>query len=476
MNEMTITALLWGHEGEYMVPIHSEFNPETDGEEEQRIIDRRRPSLRAANVSSAMKDLILGACLCNSSVKQSVSADGTDNPAVEASTEDLLSSQNTRLVGDAADVALYNLCQEKCSVDIEQVRKVNPRINIVPFNSKNKFMITANILEATFNNGSEDETVLVTLKGAPDFVLSRCTTYKQDYDEEDLPMTDEFRSSIQQRQEELGKSGYRVIAMLQQRMSKSRYDECLQAYKLSKTQQPQSISDEPDLNGLPAHGYAFVGKRNLSFCQLDKGCVSGMFSLLDPARPEVPTAVLKARRAQIRVAMVTGDHPTTAAAIAKKVNILSKEISIDGGLDTFKIEENNPSGLPLVHFMRNTHTLLESHVVSESKPLIDVKGIKLINTAQEKKNIFKRMWTRVRFYIIDPNQVKEVDKLELIPYGVVVAGGDMHAMDVSDQTARTSRKCVDCLARFSRTTRGTGCCLTGRSSSLERRRNRSYVL
>jgi sodium/potassium-transporting ATPase subunit alpha len=49
-----------------------------------------------------------------------------------------------------------------------------------------------------------------------------------------------------------------------------------------------------------------------------------MFSLLDPARPEVPDAVLKARRAHIRVAMVTGDHPTTAAAIAKKVNILSK--------------------------------------------------------------------------------------------------------------------------------------------------------
>ncbi|CAF5166921.1 unnamed protein product, partial [Rotaria magnacalcarata] len=43
----------------------------------------------------------------------------------------------------------------------------------------------------------------------------------------------------------------------------------------------------------------------------------GMLSLLDPARPEVPDAVLKAFKAQLRVAMVTGDHPTTAAAIAK---------------------------------------------------------------------------------------------------------------------------------------------------------------
>ena len=164
-----------------------------------------------------------------------------------------------------------------------------------------------------------------------------------------------------------------------------------------------------------------------------------MFSLLDPARPEVPSAVLKARRAQIRVAMVTGDHPTTAAAIAKKVNILSKEISIDGGIDTIKIEENNPSGLPLVHFMRNADTLLESHVVSESKPLVDVKGIKLINTVQKKKNIFRRIWTGFLFYLVDPNQVKEVDKLELIPYGVVVAGGDMHVMDVSDRIPHVSR-------------------------------------
>ena len=48
----------------------------------------------------------------------------------------------------------------------------------------------------------------------------------------------------------------------------------------------------------------------------------GLFCLLDPPRIEVPDAVLKARQAKIRIAMVTGDHPTTAIAIAKQVNIL----------------------------------------------------------------------------------------------------------------------------------------------------------
>ena len=122
-------------------------------------------------------------------------------------------------------------------------------------------MITANILEQTSTSGDDDATVLVTLKGAPDFVLSRCSSYKHDYQDQILPMTDEFQCSIQQRQETLGKSGYRVIAMLQQRLSKSQYDTYMEAYKTSKKQTQQPLpSDEPDLNGLPANNYCFIGK------------------------------------------------------------------------------------------------------------------------------------------------------------------------------------------------------------------------
>jgi magnesium-transporting ATPase (P-type) len=157
----------------------------------------------------------------------------------------------------------------------------------------------------------------------------------------------------------------------------------------------------------------------------------GMFSLLDPARPEVPDAVLKSRRAHIRVAMVTGDHPTTAAAIAKKVNILSKEISLDSGTDTFKIEYNNQTDQTVAHLMRNTNTLLESHIVSEVQARIDVKGVKSISSSKKKPNIFKRIWNGFLFYLRDPNQVNDANKLQLIPYGVVVTGGDMHSMDVS---------------------------------------------
>jgi Ca2+-transporting ATPase len=47
----------------------------------------------------------------------------------------------------------------------------------------------------------------------------------------------------------------------------------------------------------------------------------GIVALEDPVRPAVPGAVETARRAGIDVVMVTGDHPGTAAAIAKQVGI-----------------------------------------------------------------------------------------------------------------------------------------------------------
>lgn len=260
MNQMTVTALLWGQEEEYIVPIHSTHEENITSENQQRL------SLTTTTaISNAMKDLLLGACLCNNAVKQSSLTtnknDGIDNLALETIIDDR-SSQSIEIVGDAADVAMYHLCNNTYPINIEQVKKVNPRINVVPFNSKNKFMITANILEqSTGNNNTNEPIVLVTLKGAPDFVLSRCSTYKHDNEDKILPITDEFRSSIQQRQEKLGKSGYRVIAMIQQRMSKSQYDTCIASYQAGKKQhqQTQLISNEPDLHGLPANNYCFIG-------------------------------------------------------------------------------------------------------------------------------------------------------------------------------------------------------------------------
>lgn len=57
----------------------------------------------------------------------------------------------------------------------------------------------------------------------------------------------------------------------------------------------------------------------------DRGlCFTGLFGMIDPPRPSVPSAVMTCQSAGIRVIMVTGDHPVTAHAIAKQVNIVKR--------------------------------------------------------------------------------------------------------------------------------------------------------
>ena len=49
--------------------------------------------------------------------------------------------------------------------------------------------------------------------------------------------------------------------------------------------------------------------------------------MIDPPKSSVPDAVDKCRSAGIKVIMVTGDHPVTAAALAKQVGIISPQSS-----------------------------------------------------------------------------------------------------------------------------------------------------
>ena len=47
----------------------------------------------------------------------------------------------------------------------------------------------------------------------------------------------------------------------------------------------------------------------------------GLVAMLDPPRPEVADAVARCHSAGIRILVVTGDHPLTAVAIARRVGI-----------------------------------------------------------------------------------------------------------------------------------------------------------
>lgn len=72
----------------------------------------------------------------------------------------------------------------------------------------------------------------------------------------------------------------------------------------------------------------------------------GLTALVDPPKEGVADTVLTCSRAGIRFFMVTGDHPLTAEAIARKVNIIAgktrREVAVERGVDEDDIHLEDP--------------------------------------------------------------------------------------------------------------------------------------
>jgi len=188
--------------------------------------------------------------------------------------------------GDASEAALLKCC-ELTMGKVMEYRQKNKKVCEIPFNSTNKYQVSIHETE-----DKDDKRYLLVMKGAPERILSRCSTIVVNGEEKEL--SDEWKENFNNAYLELGGLGERVLGFC---------DFMLDAEKF-----PEGFAFDADDCNFPIEGLRFAG----------------LISMIDPPRAAVPDAVAKCRSAGIKVIMVTGDHPITAKAIAKSVGIISE--------------------------------------------------------------------------------------------------------------------------------------------------------
>lgn len=185
-------------------------------------------------------------------------------------------------VGDPTEGALITLAR-KAGIDPNQLDLTNPEIKEFQFDSARKLMSSVRKLP--------DGKIVVFAKGAPEAILERSSRLYDHNFERKMTATDKKR--LAQYNTELAGQAMRNLAF---------------AYRI-----------------LPAN--TIVSTPHMAKIESDFTFI-GMVSMLDPLREQVPKAMGAARKAHVKVSVVTGDNPTTAQAIARHANLADNATDI----------------------------------------------------------------------------------------------------------------------------------------------------
>lgn len=187
--------------------------------------------------------------------------------------------------GEPTELALFEAAL-KAGFDKTYLETLSPRLGALPFDSQRKQMATL--------HGSDD-VVIAYIKGAPERVLGQCTRAAgQDGVFDAKGMLAEATR--------LAHEGYRVLAYARREFAE-----------------------------LPQPLKADTVEQELTFL--------GLVALIDPPRPEVPQAVADCLTAGITPVMITGDHPGTAMAMARRMGITNDAEAILSGEALAKMDD-----------------------------------------------------------------------------------------------------------------------------------------
>ncbi|HMO86263.1 MAG TPA: cation-translocating P-type ATPase, partial [Lacipirellulaceae bacterium] len=170
--------------------------------------------------------------------------------------------------GDPTEGALV-AAAAKAGLHKPQLEDQLPRVDEIPFSSESKRM-------TTFHRNADG--VVAYTKGAAELVAPMCDAQLTDQGE--APLDDGQRRDVLDGGRRMAAGALRVLAVARQR----------------------DATRESAGGGLT---------------------LLGLVGMMDPPRPEAKAAVQKCAEAGIRVAMITGDHPLTAEAVARELGILT---------------------------------------------------------------------------------------------------------------------------------------------------------
>ncbi|KAI3641016.1 hypothetical protein MIR68_001894 [Amoeboaphelidium protococcarum] len=205
------------------------------------------------------------------------------------------------VIGDATESGLF-LFAANTLPDSDTLAEQYPKVFEIPFNSTNKWHLS--IHKMKHDNG--DLTLLI--KGAPERIFRLCSKiYSQSGDEKEI--TAEMKQDFQKSYEALAAKGHRVIGTAKFNLPAADYPADF-TFRKDDQDKKELGEDKPGILGTyPKGGYTFCG----------------LVSLEDPPKHGVREAIGKCRQAGVKVMMVTGDHPLTAEAIARKINLMLQE-------------------------------------------------------------------------------------------------------------------------------------------------------